>query len=1483
MAKILSEEELKEKEYNERLLRLNNAEEDEAEKYVPKYDPHNDGSFNINMANSATYDRTEKLDSIAGEKGYDITKEGVVGSISRTVENAAREAADENEAYAALHEQNSKISQAMSLISSTTHNAATTRDYSNLYNQVSENKSLLTQLGMGTSARDSFDEYKRFMSPNQDSIQIAKIDKNSGTYVIDSITKTKFESNPSYYKDYKVVSPVISGNNSNDTAKQAPTIGKVSDLGLHYNVSDKFSVGDMFSKTYEQRSAAADKEGKNASLLTATTFSNKDAKDRLCALGNEANSYLTGLNIAGYDKLSNNPAKREKELAEYIKTLEKNPRKNRDVIDAAKMEMAGLKAGRDRLSSQSFLGSVGQKSMTALNLASGGRSEAVNGLKFTATATSGVKKIVRGSVNLHRNHLRSGGGIVTKAVHKGAKALDKNRVTKRVTGGTLADKYAEKFIDSRVKKATRLDKIDAYKKDKYLGKEKIKDLKLGDKQEKYRKRNAALEKRRNRLENKGSKTRLAIVEKRQSRLESKSKSLESKISRNNKRIQRKERYRAALRNSRIGRAFGKVGNVLKLPTVFVGFVNGIVDAIKRKLKFFFITLPIAAVAGLMGALAFVLLFLLLIANFLDSIPDTICGTQDINYNQYIVDKTCWVLGNGYTKVAARDAYWHYVLEGDYRNYSLDRREGHERYFQYYWFNQLEVADKKNESPFYEIYAREEADNTTQGTTDKFKYKRTDDGEEFTDPSEAGVLDGNLKYIDTYQKKTMYGTNTVVRNVDNIHSAINGSRETLDSINVNMVPILSMAHYRFSGEINYNNYLTVLGYSYTMWVRSHDISKYDSNANETCYKNGHKGYRLEIIDPCTKIYQSGTTPYTWNKSKTYDQITRPSKANCSNIYIHGYNAALGTTMGTIKAAVDDFCEDVAGVCREFWGWLTKETPSSTLPMGCELVIFDGNDIIFSGVTDGYANGITNIDDLSDDDRMSDEDYKDSNIDQMNENMQKTLYSDQDSKDNPVKDESKWNEIKKYFKLKTSPLHVYGSIDDGATVYNTGSAFLVYETDESNRIIKDSSGTPKTINGCDNIYYAQFSSKEDTVVKNQHFAWPLGDDKKIEGKGKAGTWCATTCGKHQHKHGPNCCSKPTMQAIQDPYSGHISTVPTGHTHDDGTCNTDDCPYGGEEHEHSPWNSEKDPGCWTTVAICGGHCGGHAIGKMDIVVTNSWEGLMMLDDLKVPQMMIAADFNGWIDCSQMAWTLKSWKTYWMNKTDSWYSKSRNFSPGRIIAWGFERVPGILDQAVEGLKKTVISIVNGDFWKKCKEFFEGGAIKKMIGVANDTRNGDMEDGDDLWEFTSWYDETGQYIRPELAEGIIMNYGNDKYGSLTDDLQQAPGYSGYDPDKPEQSGNWEAAIDEWSGSLLWQGYFPFTTNYPYPEGNHSVFFYQTDDGVIKYKTDKDSDDTNPNKMTLKDEIVDTPPEGITRQSSADGTRSENYDQGAGANGDYKY
>lgn len=1452
-------------------------QEEEKDEKFKVYDPSKDGTFNLNTSNTPTYDRNDKLDSLVGEKGADLTKQGVTGAATRIAEDLAKEAMDEDNAYQALNEQRSKISQAMSLIGATTHDAAITRDYSHLVNEISGNDHLLAEMGFSNAAQNKLEEYEKYLSksPSGDTgFRVATFNDKDGTYEVKWASKSEYTSNPSAYKNAVVVNGV-NGNCDHLT-------GKKDAFNLQWNTS-KFSASEMFGMNYQGLKAAADKEAKNASLLTATTFSNQEAKNRLCELGNQASTYLAGINIAGYDKLSTNPAKRESELAGYIKSLQKNPKMNKDVIDAAKMELAGLKAGRENLSRKTLTGGAFDKGVMALNLASGGQSGVMKGLSFTTSSVAGVRKVIRGSVNLHRNHLRSGGGIAAKVVHRGAKRLDKNVVVKHFTrgGDTLADKFTKNFIDKRVEKARKLDRIEALKKERLTGKYKIREIKYKDKADKFAKKSSKLAGKREKLAGSTSKVnglRTSVLERRQNYIEKRSKKLDGRRNKNSLKLKKREMFRARVRNSRAGRIAGKVGNVLKAPGAVVRWITGIVDAIMKKIKFVFITIPIAVVGFTMGMCAFALLVLMLVANFLDSMPDSIFGTQDINYNQYIVDKTCWVLGNGYTKVAARDAYWHYVLKGDYKNYSLDRREGHEGQFQYYWFNQLEVADKKNESPFYEIYAREQADNTTQGTTKNFKYERTEDGEKFDDPyaeenQGKELLDGQLKFGDTFKKKTMYGGNTVIKGVSGVHSAINGERETLDSINVNIVPILSMAHYRFSGEINYNNYLTVLGYSYTMWVRSHDISKYDSYANENCYGKKHKGYRLEIIDPCKKIFADETKTIAWNKSKTYDQITR-YKTQCSNVYIHGYNAALGTTMGVVKAAVDDFCEDVAGVCRDFYGWLTKKTPSSTLPVGCELY-YKGQ---FSGVTDGYAdNGKVDIDSLGDD-KMDDSDYEDRNPDELDENMKETLYS------GDGQDVSKVDRFKQYFKLKTSPLHVYGDIDKkGATVYETGSAFLVYDTDEFNNIRANSDGSPKLVNGCDQITYMQFSSKEDTVVKNQHFPWPLSDDNKLEGKGKAGTWCATTCGKHQHKHGPNCCSKDTMQAVFSDGDPHPHIVPTGHTHGDGTCNTDACPYGGEEHEHSPWVDENNPGCWMTVAICKGHCGGHAIGKMDIVVTNSWEGLMMLDDLKVPQMMISADFNGWIDCSQMTWTLNSWRTYWINKTDSWYSKSRNFSPGRIIAWGFEKAPAIIDKAVEGLKKTVISIVNGDFWKQVKDFFEGGAAKKMADAISRQKSADMEDGDDLWEFTSWYDETGMYIRPELAEGIIMNYGNDQYGSLTDDLQQAPGYSGYDPATPEQSGNWEAAIGEWSGSMLWQVYFPFESNYPYPEGNHSIFFYQTDDGVLKYKTKTDDgEEIDSNKVTLKDEVVDTPIEGINRNAKG-GTREEGYDAGAGANGDYKY
>lgn len=97
--------------------------------------------------------------------------------------------------------------------------------------------------------------------------------------------------------------------------------------------------------------------------------------------------------------------------------------------------------------------------------------------------------------------------------------------------------------------------------------------------------------------------------------------------------------------------------------------------------------------------------------------------------------------------------------------------------------------------------------------------------------------------------------------------------------------------------------------------------------------------------------------------------------------------------------------------------------------------------------------------------------------------------------------------------------------------------------------------------------------------------------------------------------------------------------------------------EEHTHSAWNSESDPGCYQTCYLCMGHCGGHISSVTDIEVMCDIDNLKNLDIISLP-----ASFTGETSFLGIATKLitmpniASWKFYWNAKAVSWFSPLPN-----------------------------------------------------------------------------------------------------------------------------------------------------------------------------------------------------------------------------------
>ena len=123
---------------------------------------------------------------------------------------------------------------------------------------------------------------------------------------------------------------------------------------------------------------------------------------------------------------------------------------------------------------------------------------------------------------------------------------------------------------------------------------------------------------------------------------------------------------------------------------------------------------------------------------------------------------------------------------------------------------------------------------------------------------------------------------------------------LPGVSANLQAICSMAHKRFLGEIDFNNYFTVKGYVYMMYIYSHDALR-DAN--------GDVVYGYEDIEECEEecLYEGEVSIHTEDatpEKAAVVQVTRP-KEICSNVYIHGYSREYNSAVNKKRAEFGTF--------------------------------------------------------------------------------------------------------------------------------------------------------------------------------------------------------------------------------------------------------------------------------------------------------------------------------------------------------------------------------------------------------------------------------------------------------------------------------------------------------------------------------------------------------------------------------------------------
>ena len=1238
------------------------------------------------------------------------------------------------------------------------------------------------------------------------------------------ITKEQFNSNPSAYSSFNIATP------------------GVNNMGVDKGISLQ-SIANADPKTLM---SAANKE---KSLADNFYNKNKTSNDKFEVLSQCRDTLEKNLRNTDpkFDKIvsSGNYSAKKAEIREYMKSLDLSNPQNRVLYEQAQLLSNSEKAVATKGSS--FIGSINGRVNTLESLTGMKGNDLIRGKDFVTGVVSNTHKVVNQLQRTQISLLTKGTGFTNLATKKldkiaNSKGLVGKAVNKASNGkiNDLADKASQKLKDSAMSRRAKGEEIIKNKqlrktsdgrfeiKNKRIESRYTKTIdrankraeKLAGKQRKIdeKLKNSKFDK----WDSKGTKAKLEAKRDRlQKRSDKNSKFADKLTKKKENRLKRRNDKREKWKNSFLGKAFalpGKAFHSLKvglentaIGKLFKMFHNGInavelaVDAVKRWFKKWFIGIPTVVFAGVMIALVLALNLCLFLDSFLSGIymePDLV---SNINYNQYIVDKTCYVMGNSFTKAAARDAWLYYLFHPE-NNYSQDGEKG------YYWYNSLAIAD----NPYEHIWYREQCDNTSQTDT------------------------GELIYGDMY-----------VQNPDD--------RIDVPNININMVPILSLANYRFDGEINFDTYLPVMAYCYTLYARSHDLAQFDSNSGgptthylvEGNEKNGNAEYGRTVYNSCYHLtrasdcYDIGVT----TTATRIDGVANPSwssSGKCDNVFYHGANPVVDNIpiIGSLLNAGQSVATDIGN-------WINNHNPFSS---GDGLALHQGTELSYYNSTTGTRNFSGNTQNYS-------------------------TY------------------------LGNSGYYHTVNVNGNACVYSTGSAFT-YGNWENGAI-------SNYYIGCDNIKYYQWSTDENDYFVGTNicpYSHPIKDGSVCIGSGNDYVWTACTCGYMEHPyHTGECCSIPERPAeYEEGYTEHIVSGPygppnaqfyvesniyhpgacidPGHHHGDGTCNHDACPYG-YTHTHTPWTSATNPGCWVTLAVCGGHCGGHSVGTVDVAIINSWKGLMQLDDIGSFRAISSGDFNTVFNISNLALSVRIWHWYWDTKTQLW-------------AWGIPTISGTIGYiydfgiaSVNALYSEVASWWN-NIWSNVAEGDYANAVLGVFGLSyGEDANGEdfannLEDGgfdknqslentsDDLFyhsgfatQFTGWfpgqqnfyiYDEllnawiydfenadTSSYaidtlhVDPAVALDLYSLYGDD--GTLFDDQvtyqitfdpvthypSSVPVHTNNSSNITNIDGNWEDALGSWYSSAdLWHVEFPVgSEKFPYdrnPSG--SIFSYKLGD-----------------------------------------------------------
>lgn len=720
-----------------------------------------------------------------------------------------------------------------------------------------------------------------------------------------------------------------------------------------------------------------------------------------------------------------------------------------------------------------------------------------------------------------------------------------------------------------------------------------------------------------------------------------------------------------------------------------------------------------------------------------SIKDRI--NNNINYQQLIVDIVSNDISADFSATCQVDATWHY----------LEKKQVPSR--NYPWFTTPEFGMINH------LWAWEEADNKSRYLTEEDDAKPV---EEIYDDNGVLIGSGDLIYGNTY-----------------VSSAERGQ---LPSLTTNLYPIVAMSRFHYWDALSFEQWETVLGYTYYMYVVSHDIAKYDTNYNE-----GTTRFQIfgdDSVDPgydysLTSCAETGSLLYNGTIAWHPDTHTleRPAE-QCNNIYIHdfspvdftnGVRSSLGEGVPEFYREHNDSHDDLSSFSNavsqndSFWSNFTGAGRSIKRKIAeATRSILHSEDNSGLDIVDSWDDGYTDMNSA------------------LTLSMRKKAIKQLKIRQGVAEYDHDQFEatIERIVELTNGKVDMDKNMS-GIFLYDGTDASLPHSQSKHSGINGENTFDVSVLNAvCKEAQLFCYGISTDTVDDRAEDLLQPGDKGYIEGCHDHTNACyeqVLTCTREEHTHSQSCYDE----------AGNVTCDISPHTHSD-SCYQPDYSKKICGHDHKLWTA-ADPGCFKTIAICPGHCGEHITPLIDIVEKVTYIGLAEDDNFDTPHWLTLEEitkadggsaagvvanifseglFNTLNDLiGDDIMSVAQFRAYWFSRMNKWFSPIPR-SPYAFIKKasyaGLNAYLTKIDLVVTSIK-TFFSWAGGDGEGTIADQFK----ENWDSIHDNSRLESTDDktytNDSSWE--GWWKEPNLFddsLHDEIA-GIFGDWGYEENGRL--------------------------------------------------------------------------------------------------------------------------